>query len=115
MNRHGDRTPTFNLPNESNTEWNCPLEERQILEKDFISYKFDFGNVCKDKYCDINLLKSNFWKGNCTLGQLTDIGINQLYRLGKILKDIYIDKLGFIDSNWEVSKKSIFIRSTDLW
>ncbi|ORX66250.1 hypothetical protein DL89DRAFT_306474 [Linderina pennispora] len=37
-----------------------------------------------------------FWSGNCELGQLTDLASEKMVRLGKTLRSIYIDKLGFM-------------------
>ena len=91
MSRHGDRTPTFFLPNEFETTWNCPPEESIISQRNMNHYIFHYGDNCQSRYCGLNPLKNHKWNGNCTMGQLTEKGMNQLKKLGVILREIYIN------------------------
>ena len=53
------------------------------------------------------------WKGNCMSGQLTKRGAEQHYRIGKRMREIYVEKLGFLGRVLNVSE--IYVRSTDVW
>lgn len=44
-------------------------------------------------------------------GQLTKLGMDQEYRLGQSVRDLYIKKFGFLSTNYNRSK--VFVRSTD--
>ncbi|KAJ2635518.1 hypothetical protein GGF40_003559 [Coemansia sp. RSA 1286] len=56
----------------------------------------------------------------CEMGQLSDIGLDTLYRTGSFLRALYIDRLGFLPSNPESASTQgnklsdwLYIRSTD--
>ncbi|KAJ2878350.1 hypothetical protein FB639_003411 [Coemansia asiatica] len=58
----------------------------------------------------------------CEMGQLSDIGLDTLYRTGAFLRSLYIDKLGFVPSDPEAASANrhngklsdwLYIRSTD--
>ncbi|KAJ1824267.1 hypothetical protein LPJ56_002852 [Coemansia sp. RSA 2599] len=56
----------------------------------------------------------------CEMGQLSDIGLDTLYRTGAFLRSLYVDKLGFVPSDPESASAHgrrlsdwLYIRSTD--
>eukprot|EP00898_Chlorokybus_atmophyticus_P007996 jgi/Chlat1/8198/Chrsp76S00613 len=53
------------------------------------------------------------WAGSCAVGQLTPRGFEQLSDLGQRLREIYVNKLGFLRD--EDLADSIYVRSTDVW
>lgn len=53
------------------------------------------------------------WKGDCMSGQLTQRGAEQHYNIGKRMREIYVEKLGFLPAKLNVSE--IYVRSTDVW
>lgn len=53
------------------------------------------------------------WKGDCMSGQLTQRGAEQHYNIGKRMREIYVEKLGFLPEKLNVS--DIYVRSTDVW
>lgn len=53
------------------------------------------------------------WKGDCMSGQLTQRGAEQHYNIGKRMREIYVEKLGFLPRKLNVSQ--VYARSTDVW
>ena len=52
----------------------------------------------------------SIWRGSCILGQLTPKGAKQQERMGRDLRRIYVDRLGFLPEVFEQEK--FFVRST---
>ncbi|CAH3173890.1 unnamed protein product [Porites lobata] len=52
----------------------------------------------------------NFWPQG--LGQLTQVGMRQEYKLGQLLKHLYVDKYKLLNSSYLL--KEIYVRSTDV-
>lgn len=115
--RHGDRTPTSFLPfGYEKDPWYCGPVVSQIKNQENLvqgTVIFNQDLCIEGGYCARNPMNTILWPGNCTSGQLTPKGISMLYELGKALKDIYIDKLHFISSDWKESKKHVFVRASD--
>ncbi|KAK3814700.1 MAG: histidine phosphatase superfamily [Linnemannia elongata] len=55
----------------------------------------------------------SMWKGSCMLGQLTPKGAEQQERMGRGLRRVYVDRLGFLPDEFDQEK--FFVRSTDVW
>lgn len=53
------------------------------------------------------------WNGNCLLAQLTRKGAYQHFKLGSIMRQVLVNKLGFLPN--ELNKTLIYVRSTDVW
>lgn len=123
MTRHGDRSPTVFLPfGLEKDPWICNPESTLILDPNSSYSKFTHRETVYDQdacasegYCSVNPLQPLYWPGNCSSGQLTPKGSHQLYKLGGVLKSIYIDKLSFLNNNWNQAQKDIFVRSTNVW
>ncbi|KAK3842397.1 MAG: histidine phosphatase superfamily [Linnemannia gamsii] len=56
----------------------------------------------------------SIWKGSCIPGQLTPKGAEQHERLGRALREIYVDGRWKILPN-EFQQDKVFVRSTDYW
>jgi hypothetical protein len=115
--RHGDRTPlhVMTAPGvEEQVQWDCfnaSLDLSVIVDEDgsdtltqqqvFIPTSF-YGSFTEP-----------MWRGTCALGQLTPKGAQMQQALGGILRQVYVNKLGFLPSNF--SNQAILVRSTDVW
>lgn len=53
------------------------------------------------------------WKGNCLLAQLTNKGALQHLKLGSTMRQVLVNKLGFLPE--QLNKTLIYVRSTDVW
>ncbi|KAM9978392.1 hypothetical protein ACTFIY_012156 [Dictyostelium cf. discoideum] len=84
VTRHGRRTPESNRT--PLTMWMCNSMDHLISNKDSP-------------------------RPNCNPGQLTVLGIVDQINVGKIYRKLFIDHLGFLDSQY--NKDQIFIRSTN--
>ena len=62
-----------------------------------------------------NPFASQLWQGSCATGQLTTVGIAQHNELGSALRQIYVDTLGFLPSDYSRANTSFYLRSTDVW
>lgn len=112
--RHGDRSPVHLIPHDK-TRWTCDkiVENMslhaagqlktnstgsftQVIEIPEWNKKYGFSN--------------QVWQGSCEVGQLTYKGKNQHHNLGSHLRNIYVDKLGFLDP--VASHNSLYARST---
>ncbi|KAI0243575.1 hypothetical protein L0F63_004624 [Massospora cicadina] len=109
MHRHGDRTPTTNLPfGLEKDAWNCLPETTQMAGRPSHEFMqrttvYTPGGCAAAGYCRVNPFLPTFWPGNCSRGQLTPKGTNQLHRLGVNLGDI------------TSVEKDVFVGSTDVW
>jgi hypothetical protein len=120
MTRHGARTPENFLPPGFEKEpWLCASDTQSIDIEGFphLHMVKDYGLNCnpEKEACYAHPLRSLGWTGNCSQGQLTPMGMVQLFNLGKELNKIYSDKLKFIPSEWNEANKVIQVRSTDYW
>ncbi|KAJ1950313.1 hypothetical protein IWQ62_006588, partial [Dispira parvispora] len=107
VTRHGDRVPKSFLPGHRE-HWDCEFPQKvRYME---IHPRSNVG--ADDKVPSTKLEKSiglqevmytpkdspypvNFW-GSCEPGQLTKKGMTQMLSLGENLRQIYVDKLGFL-------------------
>ncbi|OMJ24701.1 Counting factor 60 [Smittium culicis] len=116
LTRHGARTPIYLIQNEENDWYNCSyLKEYSAIENKNNSSQNEIRinkNYLIPKKNKHNLSRF-YWEGNCALGQLTDLGKSQLKDLGKSLRNVYAEKLNFIDLKLNVSSQ-IKLRSIDL-
>jgi len=105
--RHGDRTPTAVMPSHE-VEWNCTLNYLNSFSNDEESYVKKLHRLYRKSY----MPGRNQLLGNCGLGQLTDKGLQQHFKLGAQFRDLYVDQLGFLPDDFNASL--IWIRSTDV-
>ena len=62
-----------------------------------------------------NPFANGLWQGSCATGQLTTVGVAQHNALGSALREIYVDTLGFLPSDYSRSNNSFYLRTTDVW
>jgi len=113
ITRHGDRTPLVTLDN-FDEKWEC--DDARSLS--FTKRGGAQSSALTENYYEIprsypfNVL----WKGSCDAGQLTAKGSRQHYELGKTLREIYVDRLGFLPKvvqTPEEGRQAVYVRSTD--
>ncbi|KAJ2354741.1 Nuclear actin-protein involved in chromatin remodeling, partial [Coemansia sp. RSA 2618] len=116
--RHGDRPPVHYISNDDST-WRCDEVEqeaylhgagesetnttgsfRQVIAIPEWNHKYGFSN--------------QFWKGSCEEGELTDRGKRQHNILGTQLRNIYVDKLGYLSPELN-SADEVYLRTTHIW
>ncbi|ORX78455.1 phosphoglycerate mutase-like protein [Anaeromyces robustus] len=113
VTRHGDRTPLTLVNDNEENVWQCKAP------KEYVSINEPYGALTYLKFIDTAanpdysnpFIRKSFWKGTCFPGQLTQRGSEQHVELGKALKEIYVDKLKFID---EKSLSDLYVRSTNV-
>ncbi|ORX96887.1 phosphoglycerate mutase-like protein [Basidiobolus meristosporus CBS 931.73] len=115
--RHGDRTPISILPQqaEHNVFWNCTDETPEYNHlKLYGSNSNEIYNQILDNAA-FNPYAKEYLLGTCMTGQLTPKGMRQKEHVGKELRKIYVDKLGYLPKslNKRNLKKSIFVRHTE--
>ncbi|KAJ2800570.1 hypothetical protein H4R21_003123, partial [Coemansia helicoidea] len=116
--RHGDRPPVNHIPHEDST-WTCDAVDenvylhgagqpdgnttgafRQVIEIPEWNHRFGFSN--------------QLWRGSCEEGELTDRGKAQHRMLGSRLRQVYVDKLGFLPTELK-SADAVYVRTTQIW
>jgi len=107
VTRHGDRTPTQLLPIE-NEVWNCSLNWLDIFSDDTSNIEVQPQRLYRRTY----LPNRELLPGNCSLGQLTEKGIQQHLQLGSQLRSLYVDDYEFLPSQLDLD--TIWVRSTDV-
>ncbi|KAJ1902017.1 hypothetical protein LPJ66_000341 [Kickxella alabastrina] len=116
--RHGDRTPVHLIPNDETT-WNCDGTNENMYLHSSADPKNTTGSV--QQVIDIPAwngkhgFSNQVWGGTCEVGQLTDHGKLQHRTLGSHLRDIYIDKLGFLPDKLTNPEQQVYARSTYIW
>lgn len=100
--RHGDRGPMSHVRNVTNV--NCSsdlLQENSLMSSSaYPAFKAFIENLSAQNARDRFLGRlSDFplsppLTGECQLGQLTTVGLAQMLQLGKLLREVYADKLG---------------------
>ncbi|KAJ1668168.1 hypothetical protein EV178_000829 [Coemansia sp. RSA 1646] len=115
--RHGDRAPSY-FSSDLNTTWTCSGSEsiylnginannqratgsyQQLIEIPKWNGKYGYANKA--------------WAGSCDEGQLTDKGIRQHLDLGARLRNVYVEKLGFLPY-WLSDVNQVYARTTSVW
>eukprot|EP00771_Trimastix_marina_P001768 gnl/Trimastix_PCT/2866.p1 GENE.gnl/Trimastix_PCT/2866~~gnl/Trimastix_PCT/2866.p1 ORF type:complete len:399 (-),score=67.43 gnl/Trimastix_PCT/2866:68-1264(-) len=105
LTRHGDRTPLHPLP-VHDIPWIC---SQSVLSHPSSNgdHRVTVGRLYRKKY----LHGHQIYPGNCSLGQLTNIGCEQHRTLGQTLRQRYIKDSDFLSP--ELDLNQIYIRSTD--
>ncbi|KAJ1946627.1 hypothetical protein FBU59_001984 [Linderina macrospora] len=116
--RHGDRTSYVVLPNENET-WNCDgVEENTYLHVTGSSSRNTTGSFKQvieiPKWNSKYGFSNQVWAGSCDIGELTDIGKAQHRKLGKQLREIYVNKINFLPP-WLKDTSSVYFRTTYIW
>lgn len=99
LTRHGARTPLHILSKLEEAEYKSDLLDP------FVQAKYKLKTLDNSDFEDIlsyyDQLNMDFkLKGGTGRGQLTKVGEEQMYNLGRRVKDKYIDKLKFLSQNY---------------
>jgi len=117
VTRHGLRTPLSS--SDQRNEWRC--EHDQLLVQHFadpegalrLSHSREplSDNVPSNLLTRRKLLHGRQkLKGNCSVGQLTHLGLQQLREMGERLRARYVDQLGLLPDVFDA--RAVFVRST---
>jgi len=101
--RHGDRTPVVIIPGDQ-TVWTCKLS---ALSRPTTGIPAPHTERLYDV---VEIENRGVLPGNCTLGQLTEIGANQHMLVGENLRQLYVEDYGFISADFEADE--VYVRST---
>ncbi|KAF9142386.1 Acid phosphatase-like protein 2 [Mortierella sp. GBA39] len=115
--RHGDRTSQSFYPVDHEVTYEC---SSQINSKYFTtptnSDTFNNASLITTQVVNIpqdSPFAKSIWRGSCIPGQLTPKGAEQQERMGRDLRRVYVDRLGFLPEVFDQEK--FFVRSTDVW
>ena len=108
--RHGDRAPVDLLPNEDDVSWSGCGRYRMDLIADGSEDAFAGFNYSSPP--SGNPYAHGMWTGECTAGQLTSKGAQQLAVLGARLKARWIDRLSLTTAI--PGALNLSLRSTDI-
>eukprot|EP01121_Diplochlamys_sp_Union-15-3_P008178 TRINITY_DN2153_c0_g1_i1.p1 TRINITY_DN2153_c0_g1~~TRINITY_DN2153_c0_g1_i1.p1 ORF type:complete len:310 (+),score=37.84 TRINITY_DN2153_c0_g1_i1:72-1001(+) len=100
--RHGDRAPCSACSTKYSGVWTCDLKEGTFVSKERTARLFQKNYP----------LHKNVNPGNCGLGQLTDKGYQQHVSNGNVLRQTYIQSMGFFSSH--LVSEEVYVRSTDM-
>ncbi|KAG0375254.1 Acid phosphatase-like protein 2 [Mortierella sp. AD032] len=111
--RHGDRTPSTVLPGDKTNYNICsnPAELNLISSSSTHSGPALRTNILVSP--EENLFASQYWSGNCEVGQLTNKGSLQTRQVGQKLRAIYVDQLKFLPKR--LDPKELYVRNTYIW
>lgn len=108
--RHGDRTPVSLYPGGSSSndvEWRCNLTHLSSIDTGDAA-QVQPGRLFRKRY----LNDRQVLPGDCMFGQLTTKGREQHLTLGNSLRQVYVDKYGFLGKQF--SSDEVWVRSTDV-
>ncbi|KAF9543133.1 Acid phosphatase-like protein 2 [Mortierella hygrophila] len=115
--RHGDRTSQSFYPVDHEVTYEC---SSQINSKYFTtptnSDTFNNTSLITTQVVTIpqdSPFAKSIWRGSCIPGQLTPKGAEQQESMGRDLRGVYVDRLGFLPEVFDQEK--FFVRSTDIW
>jgi hypothetical protein len=117
--RHGDRSPAGYIPRpkiEHEVEWNCDtpqLASSYVLDESHKRANVDLRVVIPNNPSLFRPYSDSVWRGSCALGQLTPKGAMQQQALGRALRKIYVDNLGFLPH--KMNSSLLHSRSSNFW
>eukprot|EP01006_Ploeotia_vitrea_P024876 TRINITY_DN57685_c0_g1_i1.p1 TRINITY_DN57685_c0_g1~~TRINITY_DN57685_c0_g1_i1.p1 ORF type:complete len:446 (+),score=25.82 TRINITY_DN57685_c0_g1_i1:150-1340(+) len=107
VHRHGDRTPVHSYSWLPYFTWNCTLNNYQTTT----SPDIPLGD---SNTFSIRHLKNSPLKGDCNPGQLTKLGFQQAYELGRVARKHYVDNMKFLSSAYPGEKEAVVYTASDL-
>lgn len=110
--RHGWRTPismhTFH--HLEGLDWECyTKEETEEFRDRYLTFHKD-GELA-NKFEPFFHSEQEHIYGKCHKGQLTLLGQEQVFDVGKLARDIYVNKYKFLDPNFDTAR-DLYVRST---
>jgi hypothetical protein len=90
ITRHGDRTPVHTVPNLPDIQWYCHLpNDVSINPLEFTAHTTTGSATATTSFVKVISTHGAPLSGNCSMGQLTDIGMKQHYNLGRYFSKRY--------------------------
>ncbi|CAL9690183.1 unnamed protein product [Knipowitschia caucasica] len=110
--RHGARTPLKSIPNVIEAQWVPTLLEPP--PHTHINYVVtDLSGGPRPPAPTEENYRKSVLTGGCFPGQLTTLGMQQLYELGQRLRQRYIEDSAFLSP--EFTPAEVYVRSTNIW
>ncbi|KAF9904481.1 hypothetical protein EC991_002641 [Linnemannia zychae] len=107
--RHGDRTPSTILPGDKMHYNICSNPaELNLISPSGPTLRTNILVSSAE-----NPFASQYWPGNCEIGQLTNKGSKQTRQVGQRLREIYVDLLKFLPKR--LDPEELYLRNTYIW
>ncbi|KAI9146351.1 histidine phosphatase superfamily [Paraphysoderma sedebokerense] len=117
VHRHGDRSPVNVIPDDVRMTWDCKsMVEYSFLQDEPHTNGWNMQKALvgrKVVRIENEIWKPKMWGGSCLQAELTTKGREHLIDFGSNIRQIYVDRLGFLPSQYN-SSNFLRVRSTDL-
>ncbi|KAF2168555.1 hypothetical protein M409DRAFT_21306 [Zasmidium cellare ATCC 36951] len=113
MHRHGARSPAAGKVPGDNTEWyQCGNPDEFMFMNQGNIVEGERSPFMKEESVIDGAFSYVLWKGNCDAGQLTALGSHRMNYVGQVLRQVYVNTLGFLpdwmDSSFQISHTYIW-------